>query len=224
MKRALCVNRGPRHVNREHRQGQLPQNLLIFHLFTGFNLCLKVSHPPFTKRIFTDFLPSQQNPLEKLGEGRRAFCCGLLGCWRKPSAEYPRTAMAGRDIEGGGSKPLYRAKSVSLKGRIAAPDFTHQQQVRVSAAGLPRGRQRRWEGGMRDPGKGGARRAGAQLWRLAQLAAPGGATRIITSAAGRAGSWAPYASSPRAVSTLPLPLWGGQGRDEPLLSRFSPFG
>lgn len=57
---------------------------------------------------------------------------------------------------------------------------------------------------MQDPGKGGAQYAGVQRRRLAQLAGQGSATRIITSAAERAGSWLPCAPSPRGVSTLSL--------------------
>lgn len=116
--------------------------------------------------------------------------------------------MVVQEIHGGGSKPLYRAKSIPVKVLSCCYGLTHQQQVRVSAAGLLRRRrgaegcgiQARVEhgsdGSLSLRGHPDHHICCGKSWQLGSLC-------FVTPG-----------------SLHPLPLWGGQGQGEPLLSPF----
>lgn len=131
--------------------------------------------------------------------------------------------MARKAIPGRGSEPLHRAKCASVKGLNCCYRLTHQQQVRVSAAGLLRRWRRRWEDAGSREGRSAVCRGTAPTARSACRAGQCHPDYHICCRM----SW--QLASLRSVppgSLHPLPahwgshraLWGGQGQGEPQLS------
>lgn len=172
--------------------------------------------PTFYEAYFHWFFAFPVRSLEKLGEGRWAFCCGFLGCWRKIAAEYYSTAMAVQVIHGRGSKPLHRAKSVWVKGLNCCNWFTHQQQVRVGLQGC-------WGGGRGAGRDAGCRegRSAAQLRRLAQLAGLGSATQLSHLLQDEPAAGYPVLHHPG--ESPPSPFVGRAGPGRATAFTFSPF-